>query len=427
MLTTKNANEALEPGGMESSQDSLVMDEPRRVLVIGGAGYIGSALLPKLLARGYRVRLLDVFLFGIDPIAKVAGHPNLEVICADFRRVDSIVKAMKGVDDVIHLGGLVGDQACALDEELTVEINLIATRTIAEVAKGSGVSRFYFASTCSVYGANDQMLDEGSEPSPISLYAQTKLASEKVLMQLADESFSPVIFRFGTVYGFSGRTRFDLVVNLLTAKAVKEKKISIFGGGQWRPFLHVDDAALAFVKAIEAPSELSRGQIFNVGSNAQNYQLVEAAQIIQSLTSEAEIVDTGATTDFRNYRVDFTKIEKVLNFVPQWTLQDGIKQVIAALEGGEIINYQDPMYSNAKFLEHDSNSRLMCRETGWASELIASAIKPRAAFSGTAVNRRINGGDRRLKSMIGLRKAAVASENAHHQLRREDSLSAESK
>jgi len=349
----------------------------KKTLVIGGAGYIGSALLPKLLARGYQVRLLDLFLFGMDPIAKVIGHPNLEIIQADFRHVDKIVQAMQGVDNVIHLGGIVGDPACSLDEELTIEVNLTATRMIAEVAKGSGIKRFCFASTCSVYGANDQMLDERSELNPISLYARSKLASEKVLIQLADEVFSPVILRFGTVYGLSGRTRFDLLINLLTARAVVENNITLFGGGQWRPFLHVDDAAVALMKAFEAPTDLIRDPIFNVGSNEQNYQIAETAEIIQSLVGQVVITELGADADFRNYRVDFTKITKMLGFIPRWTLQEGIKQVIAALENSEIKDYQNPMYSNVKFFSEESNSRLIQRENGWASELINEEAGPR--------------------------------------------------
>src|SRR5438552_120879 len=369
--------------------------ETRRVLVIGGAGYIGSALLPKLLARGYHVRLLDLFLFGMDPIAKVEGHPNLEIIEADFRHVDQIVQAMRGVDDVIHLGAIVGDPACALDRELTVEVNLMATRMIAEVAKGSGIRRFCFASTCSVYGANDQILDEWSELNPISLYARSKLASEKVMLQMADESFSPVILRFGTVYGLSGRTRFDLVVNLLTARAVVDGKITMFGGGQWRPFLHVDDAALALMKAVEAPTDLIHGEVFNVGSNEQNYQIAEAAQIIQSLVGLdgkfPEITDKGADTDFRNYRVDFTKITKILSFIPRWTLQEGIQQVITALESGDVKDYRDPMYSNVKFLSEENNSRLIRRENGWASELIKEEVKSRTSPTVVAISQENSG------------------------------------
>jgi nucleoside-diphosphate-sugar epimerase len=364
----------LDGGERLTARTDMKKQPIKRALVIGGAGYIGSALLPKLLERGYHVRLLDLFIFGREPIAKVIGHPNLEIIQADFRHVDRIVQAMRGMEEVIHLGAIVGDPACSLDEELTVEVNLMATRMIAEVAKGSGIRRFCFASTCSVYGASDHILEERSELNPISLYARSKLASEKVLMQLADTVFSPVVLRFGTVYGLSGRTRFDLVVNLLTAKAVVEGKITVFGGGQWRPFLHVDDAALAVMKAVEAPEDLIHGQIFNVGANEQNYRLGEAAQIIQSLVQKAEIVDMGADTDFRNYQVDFTKIRKMLNFSPHWNVEQGVKQVIAALQSGEIRDYRHSMYSNVKFLSEESNSRLIRREKGWAYELIKEEV-----------------------------------------------------
>jgi len=343
---------------------------PKKILVIGGAGYIGSALLPKLLERGYQVRLMDRFLFGKEPIASVLGNRNLEIIQADFRHVDKLVEVMPGIDQVIHLGAIVGDPACSLDQQLTVEVNLMATRMIAEVAKGSGIRRFCFASTCSVYGESDEILEERSQVNPISLYAQSKLASEKVLLQLADSTFSPVILRFGTVYGLSGRTRFDLVVNLLTAKAVTEGKITLFGGGQWRPFLHVDDAALALLKAAEAPIDLIHGEIFNVGSHKQNYRLQDAAQVIQSLVPGAEIVDMGIGTDFRNYRVDFTKISKMLGFTPQWSLEDGVKQVIAALKSEQVRDYRNSMYSNVKFLSEESNSHLIPRETGWAHKMI---------------------------------------------------------
>src|SRR5437762_1546510 len=165
---------------------------PRRVLVIGGAGYIGSALLPKLLARGHRVRVLDRLFYGFDPIRDVINHPNLEIVQADFRRVDKLVECMQDVDAVIHLGAIVGDPACALDRDLTIEVNLMATRTIAEVAKGYGIRRFIFASTCSVYGASkeDELLTEDSPLNPVSLYAITKLASEKVLMNRSEEHTS---------------------------------------------------------------------------------------------------------------------------------------------------------------------------------------------------------------------------------------------
>src|SRR6266852_5500796 len=285
---------------------------PRTVLVIGGAGYIGSALLPKLLARGHRVRLFDRMFYGVEPIRNLLDHPNLEIMQADFRRIDKLVEGMRGVDAVIHLGAIVGDPACALDRDLTIEVNLIGTRTIAEVAKGYGIRRFIFASTCSVYGANvgDELLTEESPLNPMSLYAVTKLASERVLMELATEAFSPTSLRFSTIYGISGRTRFDLVVNLLTAKAVIDGEITIQGGDQWRPFLHVDDAAHALLQTLESPLAQIHRQVFNVGSEEQNCTIQQIGELIHELVPTAKLTNLEANGDQRNYRADFKKISE---------------------------------------------------------------------------------------------------------------------
>lgn len=342
----------------------------RKVLVIGGAGYIGAALLPKLLEKGYHVRLLDLLIYGTEPIEEALAHPNLEIMQADFRQVDKVVEAMRNIDAVIHLGAIVGDPACALDEELTIEVNLMATRMIAEVAKGSGVSRFIFASTCSVYGANDATLDERSALNPVSIYARSKIASERVLMSMASSNFGPTLLRFGTIYGLSGRTRFDLVINLLTAKALVEGKITIFGGDQWRPFVHVDDAALAVVTALESSLSLVGKEVFNVGCDEQNYTIQQMAEIIQQLVPASELISMGSDTDKRNYKVSFSKIKNTLGFEPQWTVEQGVRQVIEAIESGRVINYQDAKYSNVKFLSDEGTSRLIRRQNRWAHDLI---------------------------------------------------------
>lgn len=344
--------------------------EVKNILVIGGAGYIGSALLPKLLAKGYQVRLLDMLLYDTDPIDEIIHHPRLEVIQADFRDVSKVVEATRGMDAVIHLGAIVGDPACALDEELTIEVNLMATRMIAEVAKGSGVERFIFASTCSVYGASDEMLDERSALNPVSLYARSKIASERVLTTMAGDSFVPVCLRFGTIYGLSGRTRFDLVVNLLTAKAIVEKKITVSGGDQWRPFVHVDDAALAVFTILEAPLDAVRNQVFNVGSEEQNYTIRQVGEMILSLVPNAQLLDVAFDGDRRNYRVNFNKIRRTLGFVPQWTLERGIAQVIEAIQSGKVTNYQDAKYSNVKYMSEEGTTRKMIRHNQWAHDLI---------------------------------------------------------
>jgi nucleoside-diphosphate-sugar epimerase len=346
----------------------------RRALVIGGAGYIGSALLPRLLEQGYSVRVLDLLIYGVEPIRPWLDDPRLEVVQADFRQIDRVVSAMQDVDAVIHLGAIVGDPACALDEGLTTEINLMATRMIAEVAKGYGVRYFVFASTCSVYGASEQILDEHSAPKPVSIYARSKAASEKVLLKMADENFAPVILRFSTVYGLSGRYRFDLVVNLLTAKALIDGEITIFGGNQWRSFVHVDDAARSIMHVLAAAHDSVRGQIFNVGSDEQNYTITQIGQMIHHYVPQACIINKGDEVDACNYRVGFSHVRKTLGFRPDWTVEKGIEQVIEAIRSGQVKDYKEPQYSNIKFLTLEGITRLDRHENGWASRLLNEVL-----------------------------------------------------
>jgi nucleoside-diphosphate-sugar epimerase len=343
------------------------------VLVVGGAGYIGSALLPRLLESGRRVRLLDVFLYGKEPVKRWLDHPNLEVVEADYRKFDKLVEAMQGVETVVHLGGLVGDPACAWNEALTVEVNLTFTRVIAEIAKASGVGHFVFASTCSVYGASDEILDEDSELHPVSLYARSKIGSERVLKQLHGPGFQVTLLRFDTIYGISGRTRFDLVVNLLTAKAHVDRGITVFGGDQWRPFVHVADAAKAVAMVLEAPRELVAGRVYNVGSDEQNATLGQVGHLINRLVPEAEYVDSGRDGDRRNYRVSFRRIREELGFHPEWTLEAGVNQVLDALKSGRVTDYRDPQYSNIRYLTEMTDAVYRTTETDFARGLISDS------------------------------------------------------
>ena len=349
----------------------------RTVLVIGGAGYIGSALLPKLLARGHHVRVLDRLIYGMEPIGAVLGHPQLEIVQADFREIDKLVECMRDVDAVVHLGAIVGDPACALDRELTIEVNLIGTRTIAEVAKGYGIRRFVFASTCSVYGSNtgDELLNENSPLQPVSLYAVTKLASESVLLNLAGDNFSPTCLRFSTIYGLSGRIRFDLVVNLLTAKAVNDNEITIQGGDQWRPFLHVDDAALALLHTLESPLPLVHKQVFNVGSDAQNYTIAQIGELIRERVPTANLINLGNGDDRRNYRADFRKVREELGFMPRWNLPAGIDQMVELIRREQVHDYGAPRYSNVKSLAKEQTAASMVRhECSWANDLVKRTV-----------------------------------------------------
>jgi nucleoside-diphosphate-sugar epimerase len=334
--------------------------KPRgHVVVIGGAGFVGSALIPKLLARDYRVTVLDAFLFGTDSVVASTGRRRLRLVQGDLRSVESVVRGCRDASAIVHLGGLVGDPACAHDAVLTLQINLEATAMIAEVARGMGIPRLVFASTCAVYGASDDQLDEESPLAPVSIYAQSKAESEHLLMAGADDAFSPTALRFGTFYGLSARPRFDLVVNLLTAKAVCEGSISIFGGSQWRPFIHVDDGADAIVKCLEAPRDVVSGQVFNVGSDRQNYTLAQVAELIQLVVPDAEVVYEEQTSEEANYHVSFEKIRRELDFTARRSLIEGICQIKAAVESEAIGDYQQARYNNYKSLASGDTAELL--------------------------------------------------------------------
>lgn len=325
-----------------------------KVLVIGGAGYLGSILCRKLLEKGYIVRVLDNLTYGDEGLRDLYNHPKFELIKGDMRNLQIVMKCLKRMDAVIHLAAIVGDPASALNPQETIEINYLSTKMIAEVCKYYQINRFIFASTCSVYGVSPTLgtiLNEQSPLNPVSLYAEMKLKSEKGILELMDENFSPTILRMATLYGLSPRMRFDLVVNLLTAKAVIDQKITIFGGEQWRPNLHVKDAAEAYIKCLEAPINKISGEIFNVGSNDQNYQIKEIGAIINSIIPEAEIIIDKENVDRRDYNVAFDKINKVLNYKAEHAIKDGVIEIKEAMRRGGIEDYLDSKYSNYKYLE----------------------------------------------------------------------------
>jgi nucleoside-diphosphate-sugar epimerase len=331
---------------------------PGHVLVLGGAGYLGSVLVPRLLDKGCQVTVMDALIYGNEGIAEVQHRRGFRFVLGDLRDIVAVVEALSGVDAVVHLGGLVGDPACALDEDLTLEINLESTRVVAEAARRLGVGRLIFASTCSVYGASDQVLDEESALDPVSIYARSKMESERLLVELAGEDFAPVILRFGTFFGLSPRARFDLIVNLLAAKAITEGEIAIFGGAQWRPFIHVDDGAEAIIRCLEAPISVVKGQVFNVGADAQNHTLAEIGRLIAKLILGTKLVFQDQLQKEANYKVSFKKLSQELGFVPGRSLTDGIVEIEEAILGGIVSNYLSDKYSNHAFLKGDTAEKL---------------------------------------------------------------------
>lgn len=328
--------------------------DDRSVLVSGGAGYIGSILTRQLLEDGWRVRVLDALFYGAASLLDVRDHPRFELIQGDTRDDACVTRALEGVDAVVHVAELVGDPACAVDPELTRAINLDATRRLAALARAGGVRRFVYPSSCSVYGASDSVVDEDSPLHPVSLYAETKIAAEEAIQALGDGRFEPVILRLATVFGRSPRPRFDLVVNLLTARAIADGEVTLFGGSQWRPFVHVADAAAAIRFCLTAPAEDVSGQIFNVGSDNLNYTIGEIADTVLDATPGARLREI-ADPDARNYRVSFARLRS-LGFEPSTPIRTGIAEIQRALSTGEVTDYRAARHSNVQSLRADFGS-----------------------------------------------------------------------
>jgi nucleoside-diphosphate-sugar epimerase len=334
-----------------------------RVLIIGGAGYLGSVLSEALLDKGYEVRVLDNLIYGSQGVADFTDRDSFELIEGDVRSIETVTDCINGVDAVVHLGALVGDPASSIDPQKTLEMNYHATKMVAEICKYHQINRFIFASTCSVYGVSDDpedILTEASGLNPVSLYAQSKLESERALLDMTDETFSPTILRMATIYGLSPRMRFDLVVNILSAKAHVEGTIPIFGGEQYRPNVHVRDAAQAYIECMEAPIDSVAGEIYNVGSEEQNYRIKELGEIVSACFPEATIDHQPDKEDERSYQVDFSKIESELGFAVEQTVADACEEIKTAFEEGRFDDYTDSKYNNFRTLE---NHILLFRET----------------------------------------------------------------
>jgi nucleoside-diphosphate-sugar epimerase len=319
------------------------------ILVVGGAGYIGSMLCRLLLSSGERVRVLDSLVYGDSAIAELKSNPRFELIEGDCRNIQSVVHAIRDVKSVVHLAAIVGDPACEQDKQSALEINYAATRMLAEICKGHGIERFVFASSCSVYGASNEFMDENSPVIPLSLYGQTKVDSEVALLEARSDTFHPVILRLATVFGYGYRPRFDLFVNLLSARAVRDGVITIYNEEQWRPFIHVWDVARGFAAALEAPLERVSGEIFNLGDSRLNYKLAEVAEEIRRAFPATE-VKYISNDDRRSYRVNFHKIRSTIHFKCTVSLREGIEELRRALEDGLVADYNDPRYNNQKFL-----------------------------------------------------------------------------
>lgn len=306
-----------------------------KVLVTGGAGYIGSVLIRMLLERGYKIKCLDRFFFGKETLRDVISDSNLELIKDDIRWFDS--RILSDVDATIDLASLSNDPTGEIDPSKTYDINYLGRVRVAKLCKKYGVERYILASTCSVYGFQGSILNEKSSVNPLTTYAKSNVLAEKDVLQLEDEHFSVTVMRQATVYGLSPRMRFDLAVNGMVLGAYANGKIPVMRDGtQWRPFIHVKDTSKAFLTVLESQKDKVNRQIFNVGSNRQNIQILALAELVKKTLPIPIEVQWYGSPDKRSYRVNFDKIHRNLGFVADCTLRDGAREVYEALENGKV-------------------------------------------------------------------------------------------
>jgi nucleoside-diphosphate-sugar epimerase len=321
-----------------------------KILVTGGAGYIGSTLVPLLLNAGHSVRVLDNLSHGGAPLLAVWSDPAFEFVRGDIRDASAITSALSGVDAVVHLAAIVGDPACARDPELARSVNLDASLSLIEESRRSGVQRFIFASTCSNYGKMkdaDHFLDEESELSPVSLYAETKVAVEKFLLASGNgQTWCPTPLRFATIFGTSPRMRFDLTINEFTMEMVVKKRLVVFGEQFWRPYIHVRDAARAIKLLLESPSGKVAARVFNVGATDQNFQKQQLVELIRPHAPDAVVEFVHKAEDPRDYRVSFTRIREQLRFHITRTVRDGIAEVSKLVRESVINDFENRSYRN---------------------------------------------------------------------------------
>lgn len=326
-----------------------------KILVTGGGGYIGVILAEELLEKGYAVKLLDTFYWGMEPIKHIKD--KVEVVQADIRDVGS--EMLKDVVAVIHQAGLSNDPMAEFNPKANYEINTEATKRLAKMCKEKKVKRFTFASSGSIYDkgllSEDNLQDENSKVSPKAAYSTSKYKAEQELLKLADKNFCPVIMRQGTVYGFSPRMRYDLVVNTMLKTALMTNKLVVScGGEQWRPLVDVRDVALAHISAIEAPTDKVCGQIFNLVY--KNYRVLELAHWVQKALRELKGINPEIEVDYsprkdRSYRVSGEKIKKVLNWEPKISVEESLKDMIKKINEYGFTDYMNPRYYNIQWMK----------------------------------------------------------------------------
>ncbi|MDX1435238.1 MAG: NAD(P)-dependent oxidoreductase [Anaerolineales bacterium] len=335
------------------------MNEERHVLITGGAGYIGSLLSGELLRRDYHVTVVDDLLFGGESLIAYFPHPRFNFVKGNVWEPRLLRSAIPddwpAPDSVVHLAAIVGFPACqAVGRQVAWRYNVEATQNVFEQAVDLGVDRFIFSSTYSNYGLSPdgEPVNEESPLNPQSLYAETKIAAERYLLNQKDAPCAPLLFRFATLYGTSPRTRFDLIVNQFVLEAYTQRKLLIYQRGYSRSFIHVRDVARGIILGLEAPEEKVRGQVFNLGSESGNYTKDEIVSLVLKRIPETVVTYKDLTFggDMRDITVSFEKVRRELGFEPALNLDDGVREVLQVLRDGIIKKPDQARYRNARFI-----------------------------------------------------------------------------
>ena len=329
----------------------MVHVNKRKVVVTGGAGYVGAVLVPKLLAQGHQVKVIDLYLYGREVLDAVKGHPNLIQTEGDIRDRTLLARELAGYDSVIHLACISNDPSFELDPALGRSINYDAFLGLVEAAKKRGVNRFIYASSSSVYGIKEvENVTEDLPLEPLTDYSKYKAMCEEVLLRAREPGFVTLILRPATVCGYSPRLRLDLTVNILTNHAVNNRKITVLGGRQMRPNIHIEDVADLYVQSLEWADEKIDGKIFNAGY--ENHTVAQIAGIVRGQVGPDVEILSQPTNDLRSYHISSEKIKRELGFVPRRTIEDAVQGLVEAFAAGRIPDsMSDSRYYNIKTMQ----------------------------------------------------------------------------
>jgi len=327
------------------------MSKTWNVCVIGGAGYVGAVLVPKLLAAGHKVTVLDLYIYGEEVLESVRGAPNLREVKGDMRDMAVVKDALTGCNAIIHLACISNDPSFELDPELGKSVNFDCFEPMVKLAKDAGVERFVYASSSSVYGIKEGVeVTEDLPLEPLTDYSKFKVMCEEVLERHRGPGFTTTVIRPATVCGYSPRQRLDVIVNILTNFAVNKNVVKVFGGEQLRPNVHIDDIVDAYLRVLELPAEQVDGGVYNVGD--ENHSVRKLAEMVREVVGAQVDMVVEPTNDPRSYHVSSEKVLRELGFKPKRTIRNAVEDLVRAFKDGKLPDsFEDPRYINIKMMQ----------------------------------------------------------------------------